>query len=283
MEIIDGKKLAEQIKDEIAKEINSLGGPRPNLAIILVGEREDSKLYVSLKEKQAKEVGIDTHLYKCPENITEQELLDTVKFLNDDPTIDGILIQMPLPKEIDSFKVIEALDPQKDVDGFHSVNLNKLNDQNQTEVMMPPVFSVVLEMLKNINYSLKNKQVCIIANADIFEDNLATVLEQRGATVEVTKIEDEDLLEKTTQADILITAVGEPEYIKQHMVKEGAVIIDIGIAKNKENKTCGDVDFEDMYDIASYVSPVPGGVGPMTIAMAFRNTMIAYKNQRKEV
>ncbi|MFH0840790.1 MAG: bifunctional 5,10-methylenetetrahydrofolate dehydrogenase/5,10-methenyltetrahydrofolate cyclohydrolase [bacterium] len=282
MDIIDGKKLAEQIKDEIAQEIINLGGTeRPNLAIILVGDRPDSQLYVSLKEKQAKTVGIDTHLYKCPENITEEELLETINFLNKDDEVDAILVQMPLPKEIDSFKIIESIDPMKDADGFHSENLRKLDNLNGEALIIPPVFGAILEMLKSVGCSLIEKQVCIIANADIFEDNLARVLEQRGAKVELTKIEDEDLIDKTVKADIIITAVGQPKFLKQHMIKEKAMIIDVGIAKDENNKVCGDVDFEDVEDKASYVSPVPGGVGPMTIAMAFRNTLIAYNNRHK--
>ena len=279
MDIIDGKKLAEQIKDELTQEIYNLRGDRPNLAIVLVGNRPDSQLYVKLKEKQAKLVGIDTHLSKCSEDITEDELLKIINFVNNDDLVDGILVQMPLPKEIDSFKIIEAINPIKDVDGFHSENLHKLNKIDSPGIIIPPVFGAVLEMLKSISCSLIDKQICIIANTDIFEDNLAGVLEQQGAQVEITKIEDEDLIDKTLQADIIITAVGQPKFINQSMIKDKAVIIDIGIAKDENDKICGDVDFEDVQDKASYVSPVPGGVGPVTIAMALRNTLIAYQTR----
>jgi methylenetetrahydrofolate dehydrogenase (NADP+)/methenyltetrahydrofolate cyclohydrolase len=284
MQIINGKNLAAQIKDQVAKAIFELKGPRPNLAIILIGERPDSQLYVNLKEKQAKTVGIDTHLYKCPENITQAELLEMIEFLNTDPQVDAILVQLPLPQAIDTFQIIEAIDPQKDVDGFHSQNLARLTTESDSNkaLIIPPVFAVVLEMLSSIEYDLKAKEICIVANADIFEDNLAALLTKRGAHVEVTKIEDQDLEEKIQIADIVITAVGRARWLTKEMIKQGAVLIDIGITKDESGELCGDVDFEDVAEKAGYASPVPGGVGPMTIAMAFRNTLIAYHNQHPQ-
>ena len=176
MQIIDGKKLAEIIKDDLVKKIVKLGA-RPNLAIILVGKRQDSSLYVNLKEKEAKKVGIDTHLYKCPENITEKEVLDIIKHLNKDNLIDAILLQLPLPKNLNTDKIIKAIDPKKDVDGFHPENLKELTKTCNHENIVPPVFEVVLEMLKSINYRLEGKQVCVVANSDIFGKGLANVLE----------------------------------------------------------------------------------------------------------
>lgn len=282
--IIDGKILAEKIKDEIVKEIIGLNKnihnlTRPNLAIILIGQRPDSELYVSLKEKEAKKVGIDTHLYRCSAETSEREILEMIKCLNEDKLVDGILVQLPLPAQIDTDTVILALDPAKDVDGFQPDNLEKLLKSCESPDLMPPVLAVVLEMLKSIDYDIKDKQVCIISNADIFGKTLAHVLNCRGAKTETVKADDKNLAEKTSRADILITAVGKPKLIKKNMVKQDAVVIDVGITKQGD-KFIGDVDFEDVKDRASYITPVPGGVGPMTIAMAFKNTLEIYKRRQ---
>ncbi|MDD4271308.1 MAG: tetrahydrofolate dehydrogenase/cyclohydrolase catalytic domain-containing protein [Patescibacteria group bacterium] len=279
--IIDGKILAEKIKDKIAKEIYDLKGPRPNLAIILIGQRPDSQLYVNLKEREAKKVGIDTHLYKCPENISELEILEMIKCLNEDKTIDAILVQLPMPVEIDTDTIIMALDPVKDVDGFHPDNLEKILKDCGSSYLMPPVYATVLEMLNSINYEIKDKQVCVISNADIFGQTLAHVLKCQGAKAEMAKADDKNLAEKTGQADVLITAAGRPEFIKKRMIKQGAVIIDIGI-NQKGDKVVGDVDFNNVKDKAGYITPVPGGVGPMTIAMAFKNTLEIFKKRHKK-
>ncbi|MBI4779158.1 bifunctional 5,10-methylenetetrahydrofolate dehydrogenase/5,10-methenyltetrahydrofolate cyclohydrolase [Candidatus Falkowbacteria bacterium] len=283
--IIDGKKLAEKIKDGIVKEIvggskNVYNIARPNLAIILIGERPDSELYVNLKEREAKKVGIDTHLYKCPENTSELEILEMIKCLNEDKMIDAILVQLPLPEQIDADTIIMALDPAKDVDGFHPDNLEKLLKNCDAPDLMPPVLATVLEMLNDINYKIKNKQVCIISNSDIFGYALAHVLDCQGAKVETIKANDKNLAEKTNRADVLITAVGKPKLIKKDMVKQGAVVIDIGIAK-QDGQAVGDVDFNGVKGKAGYITPVPGGVGPMTIAMALKNTLEIYKRKHK--
>lgn len=287
MEIIDGKKLAEKIKDEIVKDIIGLnqGQPeklllRPNLAIILVGEREDSKIYVARKEQAAKEVGIDTHLYKCGEQISERELLEIIKCLNEDESIDAILVQLPLPATIDTETIIVAVDPVKDVDGFHPDNLEKLLKSCRSDALLPPVFATVLEMLLSINCEIKDKQVCIISNSLIFGQSLAHVLKCRGAKAETIKAIDKDLAKKTVKADILITAVGKPEFIKKDMIKDQAVIIDIGITM-QNGKAVGDVDFKNVKDKAGYLTPVPGGVGPMTIALALKNTLEIYRRRHK--
>jgi methylenetetrahydrofolate dehydrogenase (NADP+) / methenyltetrahydrofolate cyclohydrolase len=305
MQIIDGRVLADKIKDQIVKEILSLNGQRPNLAIILVGDKEDSKLYVSLKEKEAKKVGIDTHLYRFPENTSDRELLDAIDFLNKDKTIDAILVQLPLPEQIDTDGIILAMDPKKDVDGFHPDNLENLlkntgeilNNQNlapainrqsppavtlpqRDEIIMPPVFAVVLEALNSINYELADKKVCIIANSEIFGCGLVKILKFNNAKAEAVGPDDKDLYEKTKVADVLISAVGRPHFIKKDMVKKDAVLIDIGISK-ENGKICGDFDFNDVDEKAGYITPVPGGVGPMTIAMAFKNTLELYKRKQR--
>jgi methylenetetrahydrofolate dehydrogenase (NADP+)/methenyltetrahydrofolate cyclohydrolase len=253
--------------------------PRPNLAIILIGDRADSELYVSLKEKEAKKVGIDTHLYKCGENVLEKEVLAMINFLNNDETVDAILIQLPLPAHLDADKIIGSIKKEKDIDGFHSDNLKILLNTCDGGAVMPPVFGACLEMLKSIDCDLKEKQVCVIANSDIFGKTLAKVLECRGAKTETVRADDKDLKEKILEADILITAAGKPKFIKKEMIKKDAVIIDIGITK-KGKKVFGDVDFEDVKAHAGFISPVPGGVGPLTIAMAFKNTVELYKRKR---
>jgi len=276
--IIDGKALAEKIKDDIVKEIVELNGPRPNLAIILIGERKDSELYVNLKEKEAKKVGIDTHLYKCPKNIDERDVLEMIDCLNNDKLIDAILVQLPLPTGFDTDAIIYAIDPVKDVDRFHPNNLQVLFKTCNHAHVMPPVFEAVLEMLNSIDCQLQDKKICIIANSEIFGKSFAKVLECRGAKPEVIRADDINLIQKTKQVDILITAIGEAKFIKKEMIKKDVIIIDIGITKKGE-KVYGDVDFEDVKDKASFITPVPGGVGPMTIAMTFKNALELYKRR----
>jgi len=281
MKIIDGKKIAERIKDDIVKEIVSFKGARPNLAIVLIGDRDDSKLYVNLKEREAKKVGIDTHIYKCPSNIGQEEVLGMIDHLNKDELIDAILVQLPLPDGLDTDKIIESIDENKDVDGFHPENLKKLaNLDGSSEVIMPPVFDVVFEMLSDIDCEIKDKKICILSNSEIFGKNLAKALECKQGKVSVVYPDDKNLENETKQADILISAIGRPGFVKKEMIKDDAVIIDIGITKvDKVFK--GDVDFDDVDDKASYITPVPGGVGPLTIAMALKNTLDLYKRNHR--
>jgi methylenetetrahydrofolate dehydrogenase (NADP+) / methenyltetrahydrofolate cyclohydrolase len=274
--IIDGKLLAEKIKDQVAKEIYELKGPRPNLAIILVGEREDSVLYVDLKEKEAKKVGIDTHIYRCPADISEQEIYATIDFLNKDETIDAILVQLPLPKGYDTDGIILAIDPKKDVDRFHPDNLEKLLSSCDNKSVMPPLLSVILEILTSIEYDTKDKNVCVIANSEVFGISVRKVLECIGSKVVVTSIDDKDLINKSSKADVLITAVGKTPFLKNNFIKKEAGVIDIGITKEGD-KVYGDVDLEDVKEKAGFITPVPGGVGPMTIAMLFKGTLDLYK------
>lgn len=280
MKLIEGKKLAEKIKDNIVAEILKLGLNRPNLALVLVGEREDSKLYVGLKEKQAKLVGIDTHVYRLNEEISEEELLNVIGFLNEDETIDAILLQMPLPEGLNENKIVSAIKPEKDVDGFHPDNLKKYlaGEKINTEPVVPVV---VREMLQEIKFDGDGKLAVVVANSEIFGETLRHELVTIGMSIELVGVEDENLLKSLKKADLIITAVGKPEYLKGEMIKKGVVIIDIGIAKNIEGKVCGDVDFNSVDDIASFVSPVPGGVGPMTIAVALRNALRLHKNKHK--
>jgi len=258
---IDGKIIAEHLKDQITQTINSFNGPRPSLAIVLVGQREDSKLYVSLKEREAKKVGIDTHLYQLEEDIGEEELLKVINFLNQDKAVDGILIQLPLPAKFNTNKIIVALDSQKDVDGFHPQHPNYI---------ISPVLASILACLKKVNFKAENKTACILNNSEIFGLSTKKILEELGLKV--------NLKDKPEEADLLITALGQPHKVKKEMVKLGAVIIDIGISK-VNNQILGDVDLEDVKDKASYITPVPGGIGPMTIAFLFKNVLEIYKRK----
>lgn len=276
--VIDGHMLAEKIKDRLVKEIIKLGDARPNLAIILIGERKDSCLYVELKEKEAKRVGIDTHIYKCQNNIPQYEIFDMIKHLNEDKLIDAILVQLPLPAGFDTDGIIRAIDPAKDVDCFHPDNLGILFKTCNHFHVMPPVYRAVLEMFNSIECDLMDKEVCILANSEIFGSSLKKVLECLGARCIITSADESEIENKTKKADILISAIGRKRFIKGRMVKKDAIIIDIGITKEGK-KVYGDIDFEDVRKKASFITPVPGGVGPLTIAMLFKNTLELYKKR----
>lgn len=263
VKLIDGRKIAEKEKDKITKEIYNFNGPRPNLAIILVGDREDSKLYVSLKEKEGKKVGVDTHLYYLEADTSEEELLSVINFLNKDETVDGILIQLPLPAKFNTDKIISTVDPKKDADGFHP---------EHPEYIKSPVLASVSACLDYVGISGEGKTACFLYNSEVFGKSLEKVFKQRGFSTCPKQ--------KKEQADLLVTALGNPNSIKKKDVKEDAVVIDIGISKiNKE--VFGDVDFEDVKDKVSYITPVPGGIGPMTIAFLFRNVLEIFKRRHK--
>lgn len=281
VKIIDGKKIAERMKDEVVAEIilhnqgDTSCSRRPNLAIILVGERPDSVLYVSLKEKEAKMVGVDTNLYKISSAAPESELEDVVKFLNADTLTDGILLQLPLPNGFDTDKIVALIDPTKDVDRFHPANLKKLSSQD----ILPPLCQVVQEVFEDAKYNPEGKSACVVANSEILGDSLARFLSGLGAITKVVSSDDDSLIEDCSKGDILISAVGKPGLINAKHVKEGAFIIDIGITKNADGKVFGDVDFDSIKDRAGFITPVPGGVGPITIAAALRNTLEIWKNK----
>jgi methylenetetrahydrofolate dehydrogenase (NADP+)/methenyltetrahydrofolate cyclohydrolase len=280
--IINGRVLAEKIKDKVIKEIikinnNDLSCPkRPGLAIILIGDREDSKLYVKMKEKEAKKIGIETNLYKFNKDSDEKEILKAIEYLNNDKNIDAILVQLPLPEKINTDKIISAISPEKDVDRFHPENQNTFLKSCNHNHVMPPVYATVLAMLKSIKFDLENKETVIIVNSEIFGNGLLKTLKCLGAKVKMINMKNKNLKKITSKADLLISAVGKPKFIKKEMIKNKAVIIDIGITK-KGKSVFGDVDFNDVKNKASYISPVPGGVGPMTIAMLFKNTLSLWK------
>lgn len=287
MEIIDGKKIAEKIKDKIIadtyKIANSASDRRPNLAIILIGEREDSKLYVSLKEKEGVKIGIDTNLYKLDETSSEAEVLNLIGFLNRDEMIDGILVQLPLPSKFDTDKIVRTINPLKDADGFHP---------QHPPYIVSPVLGAIFEMLQEIKFSGNSKRACVLYNSEIFGFSLVENLKSLGLDVDSISLKDFDALEEkakqvqldeikaiSSQSDLLISALGLPGLIVKDMIKPGAIIIDVGITKI-DGKVRGDLDFDAAKDIASYITPVPGGIGPLTIALLFRNVLEIYKHRR---
>lgn len=278
MQLIDGKAIAERIKDDVVREVADSGG-RPNLAIILVGEREDSKIYVTLKERQAKEVGIDTHVYKCDADMKEEALLAAIDYLNEDKQIDGILIQLPLPAGLDTDKVVARMSSAKDIDGFQPENLKNFLNSCDSE-LQPPLVMVIAEILEEIAFAPEGKKVVALVNSEILGKVIKHSLECSGAQVELVFDNDPALTKKASQADILITALGKPKFVKTQMVKDNAVVIDIGINRLPDGSVCGDVDEEDLSDKEGYLTPVPGGVGPITIAAAFKNTLELYKKKK---
>jgi len=280
MVLIDGKKIAERIKAEIVQEIVKLGA-RPNLAIVLVGERDDSKLYVRLKEKQAKEVGIDTHLYQCDADISEAELISMIDFLNADETIDGILVQLPLPEGFDTDKAVERILPEKDVDGFHPLNLEKFLASCDNP-FTPPLIGVILEVLKETGLNLKDKLAVALVNSEILGKTIKHALECLGAQVQVYHRDELELAQKTNQADLLISALGAPGLITKDFVKQDVALIDIGISRLPNDTVAGDINADSVKSLAGYLTPVPGGVGPITIAMALQNTLRKFKKKKAE-
>jgi methylenetetrahydrofolate dehydrogenase (NADP+)/methenyltetrahydrofolate cyclohydrolase len=276
--IIDGKEIARKIKDDLAKEIHNLG-QRPNLAIILVGGKEDSKLYVKLKREQAKTVGIDTHFYHLEKESTEAELIEVIEFLNSDPLIDGILVQLPLPTHMDADKVVNIIDSKKDVDGFNQKNLDNLESE---KTLISPVFSSVLKIFEEIGYRLEDKKVALVYNSEIFGNNLLEILKKQKA--ELLMIQKQSInknIDKLKSADVIISVIGYPWWIKKSYIKQGAVIIDIGISKKKD-KVYGDANYKELLDKVDYITPVPGGIGPITIAMLFKNTLKAFKLKKAD-
>jgi methylenetetrahydrofolate dehydrogenase (NADP+)/methenyltetrahydrofolate cyclohydrolase len=275
--IIDGKAIANKIKEDIAKEIYNLG-QRPNLAIILLGNREDSKLYVKLKQNQAKSVGIDTHFYHLEENSGEKELIEVIEFLNNDSLIDGILVQLPLPKHLDADKIVNIIDPKKDVDGFNQKNLDNLGSD---KTLVSPVFNSVLKIFESINYKLEDKKVALVYNSEIFGNNLLELLKkQKAQLLLVQKKTIDENIDKLKIADVIISVIGYPWWIKKSYIKKGVVIIDVGISKKKE-KVYGDANHKQLLDKVDYITPVPGGIGPITIAMLFQNTLKAFKIKKE--
>ena len=288
MTILDGKKTSEALKQEIAKEVKQLkaeGKKVPHLAAVLVGDDGASLTYVGSKVKACEQVGFESTLVKLPANISEEALLQEIEKLNANPEIDGYIVQLPLPKHIDEQKILLAIDPTKDVDGFHPANFGRMALDMQAFIPATPFG--IMELLKRYEVPTKGKHVVVVGRSHIVGRPISILLSQKGAqgnaTVTLTHSHTPNLAELTRQADIVVMALGIPEFLKGDMVKEGVTVIDVGITRLKDDSThkgyriVGDVAFDEVKEKASYITPVPGGVGPMTIAMLLKNTLLAYK------
>lgn len=285
--IIYGNEVAKAVKDDLKKDLDRLkkeGKRLPKLVVVLVGNNVASVSYVTGKEKACKEIGMENELLRFEESIREEKLLEVVENLNKDDSVDGILVQLPLPKHIDESKVLQAIDPEKDVDGFHPVNVGKLLLQEDGFLSCTP--KGILRLLESIGLSdLSGKKAVVIGRSNIVGKPVAQLLLNKHATVTICHSRTEHIEEITSQADILIVSVGSPRLVKANWVKEGAIVIDVGINRDEHNKLCGDVDFQEVEPKTSYITPVPKGVGPMTIAMLLENTWESYykregKNRR---
>lgn len=277
--IIDGKAVSQFVKDEVKKEVSALGekGVSVGLAVIIVGNDPASRTYVNNKKKACEATGIISEEYALPEDTTMDELLALIKELNAKKSINGILCQLPLPKHLDEKAVIENIDPIKDVDAFHAVNTGHIMIGDYS--FLPCTPAGIMEMLKYYNIEIEGKECVVIGRSNIVGKPMAMLLLQKNGTVTVCHSRTKNLKEVTSRADILVAAVGVPYFVTADMVKDGAVVIDVGMDRNKEGKLCGDVDFAEVEKKASYITPVPGGVGPMTIATLMKNTVTAAKIQ----
>ena len=274
MNIIDGKEIAKNLRSKIAEEVSTFERP-PGLAVILVGEDPASAVYVRNKELACKQAGFFSDKIIKSENITEEQLLEEVERLNNNPQIDGILVQLPLPKHIDANKVIEHISPLKDVDGFHSENIGKLM-QNKSH-LRPCTPKGVMTMLESIDCQIEGMNCVVIGASNIVGRPMAMELLNARGTVTICNSKTKNLPGKVREADIVVVGVGIPKMVKGDWVKEGAVVIDVGINRLEDGSLVGDVDYDAIKDTAGAITPVPGGVGPMTIATLLENTLIAYK------
>ncbi|MCR4678310.1 MAG: bifunctional methylenetetrahydrofolate dehydrogenase/methenyltetrahydrofolate cyclohydrolase FolD [Lachnospiraceae bacterium] len=275
MELIDGKLISQTIKDELKARVAELKkhGHDGSLAVIQVGNDPASSIYVKNKKKACEYIGIGSVSYELSENTTEAELLKIIDELNNKPEIIGILVQLPVPKHIDEDKIIKAISPRKDVDGFHVENVGALCVGNRGFVSCTP--AGVIQLLKRSNVEIAGKHCVVIGRSNIVGKPMALLMLRENATVTICHSKTQNLKDICKGADILIAAVGKPRMINSEYVKEGAVVIDVGIHRDENNKMCGDVDFDDVKDIVSKITPVPGGVGPMTIAMLMNNCVEA--------
>ena len=270
-QIIDGKKISQEIKDELREKMAELKqkGESRCLAVIQVGDDPASSVYVNNKKKACEYIGIDSESYHLPEKTTEKEMLELIDGLNRKPEVNGILVQLPLPKQIDEDKILLAISPEKDVDGFHPVNVGNLSIGRPGFVSCTP--AGVIQLLKRAGIEIEGKECVVLGRSNIVGKPMAMLLLRENGTVTVCHSRTKDLKEITKRADILVAAIGKPKFIDADYVKEGAVVIDVGIHRNENGKLCGDVDFESVAPHCAAITPVPGGVGPMTIAMLMNN------------
>jgi methylenetetrahydrofolate dehydrogenase (NADP+)/methenyltetrahydrofolate cyclohydrolase len=278
MQLIDGKSLSKKVQKSVKAEVEKLKREKnivPGLAVIIVGDNPASHAYVSMKERACKAVGFYSIAHKMPETITQNEIIKIITMMNNNPHIHGILVQLPLPPHIDTNKILEVIDPKKDVDGFHAYNVGRMVTNLDSFVACTPLG--IMEIFKEYNIELEGRDVVVVGASNIVGKPMALLLLNKNATVTVTHIYTKDLASYTKRADILIVGVGVVNLIKEDMIKNGAVVIDIGINRLEDGSLVGDVDFENVSSKCSYITPVPGGVGPMTIAMLLSNTLKAAK------
>lgn len=271
--LIDGKKIASKKREEIAAEVKKLKekGIVPGLAVILVGDNSASRTYVSSKQRACQELGMHSLLIELSETTSELELLNKINELNNDQSIHGILVQLPLPKQINETNIIEAISPEKDVDGFHPINVGRM--MTGQDAFLPCTPYGIMIMLEESEIDIAGKHVVIVGRSNIVGKPSGQLFLNKDATVTYCHSKTIDMKSYTKSADILVSAVGKANFITKDYVKEGAIVIDVGINRNNEGKLCGDVDFEQVKEISSYITPVPGGVGPMTITMLMYNTL----------
>lgn len=277
--IIDGKKVSAEVKEQVRLETEELvkNGIQPGLAVIIVGDDPASRVYVNNKKKACEAVGFLSREYALPATTSQQELLDLVNELNNDKEINGILCQLPLPKGLDEKAVIEAISPEKDVDAFHASNVGKIMIGDYD--FLPCTPAGVMEMLHSYKIPVEGKKCVVIGRSNIVGKPMAMLLLHENGTVTITHSRTQNLSEVTSEADILVAAIGKAKFVTPDMVKDGAVVIDVGMNRDENGKLCGDVDFEAVKDKCSAITPVPGGVGPMTIAVLMKNTLKACKLQ----
>jgi len=278
MQLIDGKSLANKVQTTVHEEVEQLKQEKnivPGLAVILIGDDPASHAYVKMKAKACEKVGFYSITHNMPDTISQDEIIATIEMMNNNPRIDGILVQLPLPKHVDTNKILEVIDPSKDVDGFHAYNVGRLVTNLDSFVACTPLG--VMKMFEEYNIDLKGQDVCVVGASNIVGKPMAALLLNAEATVTVTHIHTKDLKSHTSKADIVVVGVGVPGLIKEDMVKDGAIVIDIGINRTEDGSLVGDVDFKEVSPKCSYITPVPGGVGPMTIAMLLSNTLKAAK------
>ncbi|EAD4092231.1 bifunctional methylenetetrahydrofolate dehydrogenase/methenyltetrahydrofolate cyclohydrolase FolD [Listeria monocytogenes] len=276
-EIIDGKKLAKEIQEKVTREVAELvkEGKQPGLAVVLVGDNQASRTYVRNKQKRTEEAGMKSVLIELPENVTEEKLLSVVEELNEDKTIHGILVQLPLPEHISEEKVIDTISFDKDVDGFHPVNVGNLFIGKDSFVPCTP--AGIIELIKSTGTQIEGKRAVVIGRSNIVGKPVAQLLLNENATVTIAHSRTKDLPQVAKEADILVVATGLAKFVKKDYIKLGAIVIDVGMDRDENNKLCGDVDFDDVVQEAGFITPVPGGVGPMTITMLLANTLKAAK------
>ena len=279
--IMDGKALSLKLKEQMKQRIAQLKqqGINPKLVVVLVGDNSASQVYVRNKHKSCGEVGIESEVITMPEQTTQQELLEVVERLNQDETVDGILVQLPLPKQIDEKTVLRSILPEKDVDGFHPVNVGLLSIGD--ECFAPATPSGIIAMFQEYGIDIAGKNCVVIGRSNIVGKPMAALLLKNNATVTICHSKTEDLASYTRRADVVIVATGRRHTLTAGMVKEGAVVVDVGMNRNEQGKLCGDVDYEEVKEKASFITPVPGGVGPMTITELLENTIQAAQRHHR--